>query len=161
VGVVKAYTSAVGTGPVPAELTGPEGDALRRRGKEFGTTTGRPRRVGWFDAVATRYAHRLNRFTDLALTKLDVLDGLPRVKIVTGYSIDGREVDDVPDTVDMEAATPVYEEMPGWEESTASARSWDLLPSNARRYVLRIEEVVGAPVTMVSVGPARDQTIFR
>jgi adenylosuccinate synthase len=161
VGVVKAYTSAVGTGPVPAELTGKEGDALRRRGKEFGTTTGRPRRVGWFDAVATRYAHRLNRFTDLALTKLDVLDGLPRVKIVTGYSIDGREVDDVPDTVDMEAATPVYEEMPGWEESTASARSWDLLPSNARRYVLRIEEVVGAPVTMVSVGPARDQTIFR
>lgn len=161
IGVVKAYTSAVGTGPVPAELTGPDGDALRERGREFGTTTGRPRRVGWFDAVATRYAHLLNHFTDLALTKLDVLDGLPRLKVVTAYAMDGVELTSVPDTADMELAEPVYEEMPGWNEPTGDARTWDDLPEAARRYVERIEELVGAPITMVSVGPARDQTILR
>lgn len=161
VGVVKAYTSAVGTGPVPAELHGAEGDALRRRGSEFGTTTGRPRRVGWFDSVATRYAHRLNHFTDLAVTKLDVLDGLDRVKIITAYSIEGREATTIPATAEMERAAPVYEELPGWQEDTSRARSWNDLPLNAQRYVDRIEELVGAPATIVSVGPARQQTIHR
>lgn len=161
VGVVKAYTSAVGTGPVPAELTGTEGDALRRRGNEFGTTTGRPRRVGWFDAVATRYAHRLNRFTDLAITKLDVLDGLGHVKLITAYAINGTEVTTIPDTADMEQAIPIYEEMPGWQDDTSRVTSWSDLPANARRYVQRIEALVGAPVTIVSVGPARQQTIHR
>jgi adenylosuccinate synthase len=117
--------------------------------------------VGPFDAVATRYAHLLNRFTDLAVTKLDVLDGLPSVKIVRAYSIAGREVTTLPHTIEMEAAKPVVEELPGWQDSTAGARSWQDLPVNARRYVERLEESVGAPVTIVSVGPARDQTIFR
>lgn len=161
VGVVKAYTSAVGTGPVPAELMGEEGNALRERGREFGTTTGRPRRVGWFDAVAVRYAHRLNRFTDLAVTKLDVLDNLETLKVITAYSIGGREVRTVPDTADMEAAEPVYDEMPGWEQDTSNARTWNELPPNARRYVDRIEALVGARVTIVSVGPARHQTLYR
>lgn len=161
VGVAKAYTSAVGTGPVPAELSGPDGDLLRERGREYGTTTGRPRRVGWFDAVAARYAHRLNRFTDLAVTKLDVLDGLERVKIICAYSVDGARVTTVPDTIDMERAMPVYEELPGWDEDTSAAGSWDELPVNARKYVQRIEDLVGAPATIVSVGPARQQTIHR
>jgi adenylosuccinate synthase len=144
---------------VPAELHGPEGDTLRERGREFGTTTGRPRRVGWFDSVATRYAHRLNRFTDLALTKLDVLDGLDRVKIITAYSVDGRDGTSIPATVEMERAAPIYEELPGWRQDTSRARSWNDLPENARRYVDRIEGLVGAPVTIVSVGPGREQTI--
>jgi adenylosuccinate synthase len=161
VGVVKAYTSAVGTGPVPAELTGPEGERLRQRGHEFGTTTGRPRRVGWLDTVAVRYAHRLNAFTGLALTKLDILDGFDPIKVVTAYRIDGREVASVPATVAMESARPVYEELPGWKAPTAGARSWDELPSEARQYVSRIEEIVCAPISIVSVGPAREQTILR
>jgi adenylosuccinate synthase len=160
VGVVKAYTTAVGTGPVPTELLDEAGDDLRRRGGEFGATTGRPRRVGWFDAVATRYACLLNRFSGIAVTKLDVLDHLPTIQLCTAYQVDGRRFETVPSTATLERAEPVYEDLPGWSESTREARSWDDLPEAARLYVSRIEELVGAPVNIVSVGQARDQTII-
>jgi adenylosuccinate synthase len=161
VGVVKAYTSAVGTGPVPTELSGGEGEDLRERGAEYGATTGRPRRVGWFDAVATRYAHLLNRFDEVAVTKLDVLDGMTTVKLCTSYLVDGQVWDTVPPTPLLERAQPQYEEMPGWTESTSNARAWEDLPSAARAYLARIEDVVGAPISMVSVGPGRLETILR
>lgn len=159
-GVIKAYTTAVGAGPLPTELEGEFGDMLRRRGDEFGATTGRPRRVGWFDGVAARYAHQLNGFTGLAVTKLDVLDGLESVKICTAYTVDGRYYDHVPATPKFTRAIPVYEVMPGWADPTSGARSLSDLPSNARRYLDRIEELVGAPITMISVGRDRRDTIL-
>jgi adenylosuccinate synthase len=158
-GVVKAYTSAVGEGPVPTELDGEVGERIRTRGQEIGATTGRPRRVGWFDAVATRYAHRLNRFTGIAVTKLDILDGEPEIKLCTGYTIDGEPLTSVPITPEFEAVLPVYETLPGWDGRCADARSWDELPAGAQRYLHRIEESVGARIAYVSVGPERDQTI--
>lgn len=161
IGVVKAYTTAVGEGPLPTELVDSQGDELRRRGDEFGATTGRPRRVGWFDAVATRFAHQLNGFTGIAVTKLDVLDGMPSLRICTAYQADGETYATVPLTSILERAEPVYEEMPGWDESTEAVTSWDDLPPQAQAYLLRIEELVGAPVKFVSVGPDRDQTIVQ
>jgi adenylosuccinate synthase len=158
-GVVKAYTSAVGTGPVPAELHDETEALLRAEGREFGATTGRPRRVGWFDAVATRYACRLNRFTAIAVTKLDVLDTLPCIRICTAYRLDGERFTTLPGTGVLERVTPEYEELPGWKQPTVGARSWDDLPSAAQRYIARIEDLVGAPVKIVSVGQAREQTI--
>ena len=158
-GVVKAYTTAVGEGPLPTELLDAEGDELRQRGGEYGATTGRPRRVGWFDAVATRYAHQLNGFTGIAVTKLDVLDGMPSLRICTSYRVDGKRFDTVPLTSVLERAEAEYEVMPGWSESTASATSWDDLPGAAQAYLQRIEVLVGAPVKFVSVGPDREQTI--
>jgi adenylosuccinate synthase len=159
VGVVKAYTTSVGTGPMPTELEGSAGDELRDRGAEYGATTGRPRRVGWFDGVAARYAGRLNRFSGIAVTKLDVLDGMPSLKICTAYRADGKIYDTVPMTGVLERAVPCYEEMSGWEEPTRGARTWADLPPQAQGYLRRIEELVGAPITMVSVGQARDETI--
>jgi adenylosuccinate synthase len=158
-GVVKAYTTAVGEGPLPTELLDATGDVLRTRGEEYGATTGRARRVGWFDAVATRFAHQLNGFTGIAVTKLDVLDGMPSLRICTAYRADGEMYATVPLTSILERAEPVYEEMPGWDESTEGATSWDDLPEQAQAYLRRIEELVGAPVEFVSVGPDRDQTI--
>lgn len=158
-GVVKAYTTAVGEGPLPAELFDAEGDELRRRGGEYGATTGRARRVGWFDAVATRYAHQLNGFTGIAVTKLDVLDEMSTLRICTSYRADGERFTTVPLTSVLARAEPEYEEMPGWNQSTSAATSWDELPRQAQSYLLRIEELVGAPVKFVSVGPDRDQTI--
>ncbi|GAC1473810.1 MAG: adenylosuccinate synthase [Chloroflexota bacterium] len=160
VGVVKAYTTAVGAGPLPAELHDETGDDLRRRGGEYGATTGRPRRIGWFDAVATRYACLLNRFTGIAVTKLDVLDGMPSLRICTAYVVDGQTYTTVPSTAVLERAEPVYEEIAGWDESTRDLKSWDDLPPNARAYIERIETLVGAPVNIVSVGQSRDQTII-
>jgi adenylosuccinate synthase len=160
VGVVKAYTTAVGTGPLPAELTDDMGDVLRARGQEYGATTGRPRRVGWFDAVATRYACLLNRFTTVAITKLDVLDGLPSVRICTAYREGNSRYTTVPLTAVLERVAPEYEEMEGWKEATGGARSWDDLPAAARAYVRRIEELVRAPVGIVSVGQSRAQTVI-
>ena len=160
VGVVKAYTTAVGEGPLPAELTDETADVLRERGGEYGATTGRPRRVGWFDAVATRYSRLLNGFTDLALTKLDVLDGFPTIRICSAYSLGSQRFATVPSTGVLERVTPLYEDLPGWEESTSDATTWGELPSAAQSYVRRIEELVGAPVTIVSVGQARKQTII-
>lgn len=160
IGVVKAYTSAVGAGPLPTELFDEPGERLRARGGEFGTTTGRPRRVGWFDAVATRYACLLNRFTGIAVTKLDVLDDFESLRICTAYTHSGRRYDTVPSTAILDRATPEYEVLPGWCAPTTKATGWSDLPPNARAYLERIETLVGAPVTIVSVGRGRDETIF-
>jgi adenylosuccinate synthase len=160
VGVVKAYTTAVGAGPMPCELHGREADELREKGGEYGATTGRPRRVGWFDAVATRYSCLLNGFTGIAVTKLDVLDGLPTLRICTAYRVDGQQHNTVPSTALLERATPEYEELPGWSETTTAAKSWADLPEAARAYLSRIEELTGAPVDIVSVGKAREETII-
>jgi adenylosuccinate synthase len=159
-GVVKAYSTAVGEGPFATELFDENGDYLRDKGQEYGATTGRPRRCGWFDGVAIGYASWLNGFTGLAITKLDVLDGLPTLKICTHYRLpNGDLIDYVPDTPILETVEPVYETWPGWSESTAAIRRWDDLPKNARRYLKRIEELCGAPIVYVSVGPEREAMI--
>ena len=160
VGVVKAYSTAVGAGPFPVELGDEVGQRLREVGQEYGATTGRPRRCGWFDGVAIRYAAWLNGFTSLAVTKLDVLDGLPELKICVGYEIDGQTVRRVPDTPDLERASPIYETWPGWQASTRDARRWDDLPAAARAYLRRIEELAGVPIRFVSVGAEREQLIL-
>ena len=160
VGVVKAYSTAVGGGPFPVELKDADGDRLRGVGQEYGATTGRPRRCGWFDGVAIKYAAWLNGFTSLAVTKLDVLDGFAELKICVGYQLDGEVIDRVPDTPLLERVTPVYETWPGWQTSTREARSWEELPEAARAYLHRISELAGAPIEMVSVGPAREQLIL-
>lgn len=159
-GVVKAYCTAVGEGPFPTELFDRNGEYLRQAGNEFGATTGRPRRCGWFDGVSIGYAAWLNGFTGLAITKLDVLDGLPELKICTHYRLpDGSLIDYVPDTPLLEKIEPVYETWPGWSESTVAARRWEDLPETARRYLKRIEELAGAPIAYVSVGPEREAMI--
>jgi adenylosuccinate synthase len=159
VGVVKAYSTAVGAGPFPAELHDETGAQLREVGQEYGATTGRPRRCGWFDGVAIRYAAWLNGFTALAVTKLDVLDGLPELKICVGYEIDGKAVQRVPDTIDLERASPIFESWPGWQTSTRDARRWDDLPAPACAYLERIAELAGVPLHYVSVGAEREQLI--
>lgn len=159
VGVVKAYCTAVGAGPFPTELFDETSEYLRDVGQEYGATTGRPRRCGWLDGVALPYAAWLNGFTGLAITKLDVLDGLPELKICIGYLIENEVVTHVPDTYCMAFAEPVYESWPGWAESTRHARRWGELPPAARTYLERIAELAGTPLQYVSVGPARDQLI--
>lgn len=159
IGVAKAYCTAVGAGPFPSELHDEVGARLREVGQEYGATTGRPRRCGWFDAVAMAYAAWLNGFTGLAITKLDVLDGLPELKICTGYRLDDEIIARVPDTPDLARVEPVYETWPGWQISTRDARSWDALPEQARAYLNRLAELAGVPIAYVSVGPARDQLI--
>ncbi len=159
IGVVKAYSTAVGAGPFPTELHDETGARLREVGQEFGATTGRPRRCGWFDGVAIAYAAWLNGFTGLAVTKLDVLDGLPELNICTGYRIRGEVIARVPDTCDMALAEPVYETWPGWQEPTREARTWDDLPKAARAYLHRMTELAGVPIQYISVGPERDQLI--
>lgn len=161
IGISKAYTTRVGSGPFPTELLGPEGEKLRHDGGEFGTVTGRPRRCGWFDAVVVRTAARLNGLTSLALTKIDVLSGLPTLRVCTGYEHRGQQYDEVPaSTQVLESLTPLYEDLPGWDEPLTGTRSLDALPANARRYVERIEELVGVPVKMISVGAGREETIL-
>ncbi|MBN2448927.1 MAG: adenylosuccinate synthase [Lentisphaeria bacterium] len=158
-GVVKAYTTRVGSGPFPTELSDATGDALRRRGSEYGATTGRPRRCGWFDAVATRYAAMLNGADGAALTKLDVLDGFESVRICTAYELDGRVVTDMPtDGEEIARVRPRYEEMPGWLADTTSATTYEDLPEAARAYIRRLMELTGMRLEIVSVGPRRDQT---
>jgi len=162
IAVYKAYTTRVGGGPFPTELHDETGQLLRDRGHEYGTTTGRPRRTGWFDAVAGRYAARLNGVTEVAVTKLDVLDTLPEVRICVGYRLDGEEIEAPPAVASVyERVEPVYEVLPGWQADTSSATSVDDLPPNARRYLERIEELLGVPVTMVGVGPGRQQLLHR
>ena len=159
IGVAKAYTTRVGSGPFPTELPGALGEKIRQTGKEFGATTGRPRRCGWFDAVATRYAALLNGASDLAITKLDVLDDIETLRICTAYDVDGRRVTDMPsDPEDIAAAVPVYEEMPGWQSPTSEARTWDDLPARAQDYLRRLAELVEADIEILSVGPKREQT---
>ncbi|MDE7066042.1 MAG: adenylosuccinate synthetase, partial [Desulfovibrionaceae bacterium] len=159
---VKAYTTRVGSGPFPTELTDPTGEYLRDKGHEFGATTGRPRRCGWLDMVILRESVRLNGLTDIALTKLDVLRGLPALKICTGYEYHGRRLDFPPQEEDgLSHVTPLYEELPGFSEDIAACRAWDELPVTVRDYILRIEALTGVRVSLVSVGPDRDQTIRR
>jgi adenylosuccinate synthase len=159
IGVVKAYSTAVGDGPFPVELSDDDGAKLRSIGLEFGATTGRPRRCGWFDGVAIRYAAWLNGMTGLAITKLDVLDSFETLKICTGYRLpDGSIItDSMPDTPVLNAVTPIYEEWPGWMESTEDCRTWDDLPKAARAYIHRLAELADVRVEYVSVGPERDQ----
>ncbi len=159
-GVVKAYTTRVGNGPLPTEVSGEESDRLRELGDEFGATTGRPRRCGWFDAVVVRYAVRVNGLTDLAVTKLDVLDTFEQVPLCTGYRVDGEVVEQMPsDTATLGRAEPIYEMMDGWRRPTTGARRMADLPSKARVYLDRIQDLVGTPIAYVSVGTRRDQII--
>jgi adenylosuccinate synthase len=161
-GVVKAYTTRVGEGPLPTELSGEMGDRLRESGNEYGAVTGRPRRCGWYDAVAVRYASRINGLDGLALTKLDVLDGLERIDICTAYRCNGRTLTDFPgDVRQLAECEPVYESMPGWTTPTAGVRSFDRLPAAARNYIARLEEVSGLKAAIVSTGSERDDTIIR
>jgi adenylosuccinate synthase len=159
-GIVKAYTTRVGNGPLPTELPEAEGERMRKLGNEFGATTGRPRRCGWFDAVVVRYAARVNGLTGLAVTKLDVLDTFDRVALCTGYKVGDEVFTEFPgDPVALDDAEPQYEWMEGWKTSTASARSLDDLPEAARAYLDRLCELVGTPIQYVSVGTRRDQII--
>jgi adenylosuccinate synthase len=161
IGVVKAYTTRVGNGPFPTELDGELGQNLRTWGGEFGATTGRPRRCGWFDAVVVRKAVRVNGITGLAITKLDVLDKLSEIQVCTGYTIDGQPIEDLPVQIrDFEKVKPVFETLPGWNSDTSGAQSWADLPATAKRYLERLAELSGAPIALVSVGPRRDQAIF-
>lgn len=161
-GIVKAYTTRVGSGPFPTELEDATGEQLRKQGHEFGATTGRPRRCGWLDIVILRESIRLNGLTDIALTKLDVMQGLPSLKICTAYSYNGEKINFPPqEEGGLGEVTPIYEEMPGFTEDISACSSWDALPETVKKYILRIEELCGVPVTYVSLGPDRDQTIKR
>ena len=159
-GVVKAYTTRVGNGPLPTELAEPLASEVRKLGNEFGATTGRPRRCGWFDAVVVRYAARVNGLTGLAVTKLDVLDTLEMVEVCTAYEVDGERLDEFPgDLTLLDRATPVYERFAGWRTSTAGARTMADLPAAARTYLDRVRDLAGTPIAYVSVGTKRDQII--
>ncbi len=160
-GITKAYTTRVGSGPFPTELTDEIGRTLGERGREFGTVTGRPRRCGWFDAVLVRQAVRVNGIHGIALTKLDVLDGLKELKVCTGYRLDGQTLDHLPASTTRQARVePIYETMEGWSASTRGARSWADLPATAIKYIRRIEELISAPVGLLSTSPERDDTIL-
>jgi adenylosuccinate synthase len=160
-GIAKAYTTRVGEGPFPTELFDATGEEIGTRGKEFGTVTGRKRRCGWFDAVLVRQTICTSGIDGIAFTKLDVLDGFKELKICTGYRLDGKEIDHLPaGAVDQARVTPIYETIEGWSDSTAGARSWADLPAQAIKYVRRVEELVGAPVTVLSTSPERDDTIL-
>jgi len=160
-GIVKAYTTRVGEGPFPAELTDANGARLGERGHEFGTVTGRKRRCGWFDAVLVRQTCATSGVSGIALTKLDVLDGFPTLKICVAYDLDGKRLDYLPTAADSQArCKPIYEELEGWQENTAGARSWADLPGAAIKYVRRIEELIQCPVALLSTSPERDDTIL-
>lgn len=161
VAVYKAYQTRVGNGPMPTELVGEEGDVLRERGREYGATTGRPRRCGWFDAVASRYTVRLNSLSAMVMTRLDVLDQYPTIKVCTAYRLDGKVTKTFPSsTRALLRVEPIYEELPGWQKDTKQIRAFQDLPPQAGAYVRRIEELVGCSIDMVSVGPEREQAII-
>ena len=160
-GITKAYTTRVGEGPFPTELTDETGRLIGERGREFGTVTGRARRCGWFDAALVRQTIRTSGITGIALTKLDILDGFETIKVCVRYELDGREIDYLPASQAAQARVkPIYEEIEGWQETTAKARSWADLPAQAIKYVRRIEELIGAPVAVLSTSPDRDDTIL-
>ncbi len=160
-GIVKAYTTRVGEGPFPTELHDADGQRLGERGREFGTVTGRKRRCGWFDACLVRQTCATSGMTGIALTKLDVLDGFDTLRICVGYDLDGTRLDYLPTAADSQArCTPVYEEVPGWSQSTEGARSWADLPAEAIKYVRRVEELIGCPVALLSTSPEREDTIL-
>jgi adenylosuccinate synthase len=161
-GVAKAYTTRVGEGPLPTELTGEIGNRLRETGQEFGAVTGRPRRCGWYDAVAVRYAVRVNGLDALALTKLDVLDGMDELQICTAYRLAGSTITELPgDIAQLAACEPIYESVPGWKAPTAGVRRYADLPRDAQRYIARLEELTGVPAAVLSTGSAREDTIIR
>jgi len=161
IGISKAYTTRVGSGPFPTEITGPEGETLRREGEEFGATTGRARRCGWFDAVGVRHAVRMNGLTGIALTKLDVLTGFKQIPICTAYRYEDRLITEFPASSKvMQNARPMYEELDGWSEPLGDVRNFFDLPKSAQKYVRRIEETIGTEIILVSVGPGREQTIL-
>ena len=161
VGVFKAYCTRVGSGPLPTELKDETGNLIRERAHEYGTTTGRPRRCGCFDAVAAGYSTRINGFTEVAITRLDVLDILPRLKICVGYELDGQDIDYFPAAAAaLEKCQPIYEEMDGWQSPTTDIREYEQLPLKARQYATRLEELISCPVSIISVGARREQTIF-
>ena len=160
-GVYKAYTTRVGSGPLPTELDNEIGEAIRQRAWEYGTTTGRPRRCGWFDAVAARYSATVNGVTSAILTRLDVLDGMSPVRVCVAYRLNGEVIDGFPTSASiLEECEPVYEDFQGWEKPTASARNFADLPQEAVNYVKRLEELMGCPIDMVSTGPAREEAIL-
>jgi adenylosuccinate synthase len=160
-GITKAYTTRVGEGPFPTELTDEIGQFLGERGHEFGTVTGRKRRCGWFDAVLVRQTVKISGINGIALTKLDVLDGLDEIKVCVGYDLDGARIDHLPAGQAAQArVVPVYETLEGWRESSAGARSWADLPAQAVKYVRHIEELIEAPVALLSTSPERDDTIL-
>jgi adenylosuccinate synthase len=162
IGIVKAYTTRVGEGPFPTELHDDSGEHLRKVGAEYGTTTGRPRRCGWYDAVIARYAARVNGVTDFVLTKLDVLTGLERVPVCVAYDVDGTRHDEMPvNQSDFHHAVPIYEYLDGWWEDISEARTFADLPTNAQRYVEAVEAMSGARISAVGVGPSRAATVVR
>ncbi|MDQ7092491.1 adenylosuccinate synthase [Desulfosporosinus sp. PR] len=162
VGVIKAYTTRVGEGPFPTELLDGTGEEMRANGHEFGTTTGRPRRCGWLDAVIARYAARISGISDFAVTKLDVLTGLKTLKICVGYRVDGEIIYEFPQSQKIfKLCQPIYEELPGWQEDLTHVQHFEELPQAAQNYIRRIEELTGVPATLVAVGPGREQTIVR
>jgi len=161
-GVFKAYCTRVGSGPMPTELEDETGKLIREQAHEYGTTTGRPRRCGWFDAIAARYSTRINGFTGVAITRLDVLDILPHLKICIGYKLDGREIDYFPGNIaELSRCQPIYEELPGWQTPISDIRQYEQLPVQARQYLERLEELIACPIKLVSVGSAREQTIHK
>ncbi|CUV01837.1 MAG: adenylosuccinate synthase [SAR202 cluster bacterium] len=159
-GVFKAYSTRVGSGPMPSEINDEEAEEIREKAQEFGVTTGRARRIGWFDSIAARYSQLVNGFTGLVLTRLDILDEFDSVKVCVGYEVDGKRVDRFPANTGLLArCEPIYEELPGWDQPTASATELSQLPENALAYVKRIEELVGCRVQIISTGPRREETI--
>jgi len=161
-GVAKAYTTRVGGGPLTTELTGPMADRLREGGQEYGASTGRPRRCGWYDAVAVRYAARVNGLDAVALTKMDVLDGLPYIDVCTAYRYGDRTLTEFPgDLRHLTACRPIYERLPGWSRPTHGVRAYEDLPSEAKSYIARLEELTGVPVAIISTGSDRTETIIR
>ncbi|HEY8654853.1 MAG TPA: adenylosuccinate synthase [Dermatophilaceae bacterium] len=162
IAILKAYTTRVGEGPFPTELLDDKGEFLREAGAEYGTTTGRPRRCGWMDTVVGRYAARINGVTDFVVTKLDVLTGLDQVPVCVAYDVGGERYDEMPmSQSDFHHAKPIYENLPGWSEDISTCRSFEELPANARAYILRVEELIGARVSTIGVGPGRDEIIER
>ncbi len=161
-GVFKAYQTRVGAGPMPTEQDNEVGETIRQRGQEFGTVSGRARRCGWFDAVAARMSARVNGYTSIVITRLDILDTLPSLKICTGYKLNGKMIDYFPAGIKaLENCEAVYEEMPGWQKPTSNARKFKELPINAQKYIQRLEELVGAPADIISIGKSREQTVVR
>jgi adenylosuccinate synthase len=161
-GIVKAYTTRVGNGPFPTELTGDQGDQLRAWGREFGATTGRPRRCGWFDSMLVKYSAQVNGMQDMAITKLDVLSHLDDIAVCTAYELNGKRLKTFPtDEKQLQKLNPVYETLPGWKQSLTEIKQYADLPDNAKRYVARLEELIGIPARIISVGARRDQTVFK
>ncbi len=161
-GIFKAYCTRVGSGPMPTELANATGDLIRERAHEYGTTTGRPRRCGWFDGVAARFSSQINGLTNLALTRLDVLDKLPSLKICVGYKVNGETISHFPASITtLERCQPIYEELSGWQSPTSDIRDYEKLPAQAKQYLNRLEEIVSCPVSIISVGARREETIHK